>query len=111
MGRRIIVWRLGILGMRNAKEARLARQIKPREMDKVIGLTGLVMKAGPTWHAKLAMQTRPGGLVRLGRMARVGRLAVLAGLMLLTAGCGRKQVDEKVMMERPGDISALTDIV
>ena len=35
----------------------------------------------------------------------------LVGLVLMAAGCGRKQADDKVVMERPGDVSALTDIV
>ena len=35
----------------------------------------------------------------------------LVGLVLMAAGCGRKQAEEAVVMERPGDISALTEIV
>lgn len=35
----------------------------------------------------------------------------LVGLVLMAAGCGRKDVDGQVVMERPGDVSALTDIV
>lgn len=39
------------------------------------------------------------------------RLAGMAVMALLAMGCGRNQADEKVVMERPGNVSALTDII
>ena len=53
----------------------------------------------------------PAKPARTEKLARLSRMAGMAGLLLVAVGCGQKKAEVPVVMERPGDVSALTEIV